>query len=77
MKATVQIELEGPERVRITDMMSTAMGSFIQATGKFDFTTWTAEEWQRFTDIAFDVCAPEVFLRRIVLVRPYEEVPYA
>ena len=78
MKATVHIELDNAMRQRITERMSTAMGSYIVSTGKTDFATWSPEEWQQLVGVAFDVCAPDVFMRRLVLVPPYieEQAPY-
>lgn len=78
MKAVIEIALEGAHRTEITDKLSTAMGSFITAIGKPDLSTWSGEDWDNFMGVAFDVVAPAVFLKRLVLVPPFdtEKIPF-
>jgi len=71
MKAIIEVALEGVHRTEITDKLSTAMGSYIGAIGKPDLSTWSAEDWDNFMGVAFDVVAPAVFLKRLVLVPPF------
>lgn len=79
MKAIIEVALEGVHRTEITDKLSTAMGSFVAAIGKPDLSTWTGEDWENFMGVAFDVVAPAVFMKRLVLVPPFtteHEPPY-
>jgi hypothetical protein len=72
LSATVTVDLNEAIRKDITDRMSAAMGSYVQSLGKTDFAYWAPEEWQQFLDVAFDVCAPAIFLKRVIVVPPYD-----
>lgn len=76
LSATVTIDLNEMARQEISDRMSMAMGSFVQHIGKSDIAHWSPEEWHQFLGVAFDVCASAVFLKRVIVVPPYD-VEYA
>jgi hypothetical protein len=70
MIARIEIPLDGDARREISGRMSEAMGAFVEAVGDTDFSTWTAEQWDQFVSVAYDVCATTVFMKRILIVPP-------
>jgi hypothetical protein len=78
MIATIELNIDAKTRTQICDQMSDGMGGYIEALGKSDFADWTADEWQKFISVAFDVAATAVFMKRIVVVPPFveEHIPF-
>jgi hypothetical protein len=78
MRMVIDLDIGSTDRAAIEDRMSTAMGRFVEGLNSTDFATWTPETWQQFIACGFDVCATEVFSKRVNVAGPWhtDAAPY-
>lgn len=83
MQATIKIDLDGVARSEIEKLMDRAMGSYMNAlvTGspsKMDFSQWSRTDWDGLIAVAFESCAPAVFVKRVIVIPPQtrQEIPF-
>ena len=70
-RSDVIVEITEEEREQIVAAMSKAMGGFIKKQNTTDMKKWSKEDWANFVSVAFNVCAPQVIMKRIHISKPY------
>lgn len=77
-RVTMELEISHDEVEKIIDKMSDLMGEYIQHLEKYDFTTWTKDEWRLFLKHGAECAVTNTLMKRIIVVPPYEvqHIPY-
>jgi len=77
-RVTMELDLSESDIDKIVDAMSESMGGYIQGLEKFDFTTWSKDEWRHFLRHGAETAIANTLMKRIIIVPPVEveHVPF-
>lgn len=77
-RVTMELEISDADIDKIVDAMSETMGRYIQALEKYDFTTWSKDEWRYFLRNGAEAAIANTLMKRIIVVPPVEveHVPF-
>lgn len=77
-RVTMELDLSDNDIDKIVDAMSEVMGKYIQGLEKYDFTTWSKDEWRYFLRHGAECAVANTLMKRIIVVPPYEveHVPF-